>query len=190
MEQVLNFIQITQDVILRPDFASAVILFWIAFVNELIAIFPYTLVLSGQLIFFDGLLSWAFLAKLLVFVAVPVALGSTTSSLIFYVLAYFGGKPAIEKFHNYLHFSWSDVEKVSARFKGAWYDEVIFLILRSMPILPSLPLDVMAGILRMRFWPYFVLTLVGFTIRMMLTLLIVGVGIGDLSQWVFFLYNH
>ena len=190
MEQVLNFIQITQDVVLNPDFGSAIILFWLAFANELIAIFPYTIVLSGQLLFLQDVVSLAVIAKLLVFVAVPVALGSTLSSLIFFGLAYFGGKPAIDKFHKYLPFSWADIEKLSTRFQGAWYDEILFLLLRSMPILPSLPLDIAAGIFRMRFWSYCVLTLVGFTIRMMLTLMIFGLGFNGLSQLLLFVYNY
>jgi hypothetical protein len=34
-----------------------------------------------------------------------------------------------------------------------------------------------------------VLSIVGLTLRMMFTLLIVGIGTGDLSHWLSFLYN-
>ena len=190
MELSSNFVQVIQDVVLRPDLASAIFLFFLSFINELIAVLPYAVVLSGQLLFLKGSLSLALLAKLLVFVAIPVGVGSSIGTLPVYVLAYFGGKPAIDKFQKYLHFSWRDVEKVSSRFKGEWYDEVLFLVLRSIPLLPSFPVNVAAGILRMCFWPYFVLTTVGFIVRMMLMLIIVGLGMESLSQLLIFIYTN
>lgn len=182
MEQALELIKAVQDMVLEPDFGGGLMLLFLSLVNELIPLFPYALVLAGQLLFFGEPLSLSFLSELFFFVALPVGLGSAIGSLIIYGLAYFGGRPAIEKFHKYLHFNWSDVEKVNARFKGAWYDELVFFVLRSLPVLPSMPVNIAAGILRMRFWPYFLLTILGFTVRMMLTMLIIGIGVGTLSQ--------
>ncbi|MCR4279359.1 MAG: VTT domain-containing protein [Candidatus Zambryskibacteria bacterium] len=189
MEEVLNLLYLINDVVLRPDLASAFIIFIFSFVNELLAVIPYALILSGQLIFLTDSLSWALLAKLLVFVAVPVGIGSTFGTLLLYSLAYFGGKPSVSRFRGYLRFSWEDVERVNSRFKGMWYDELIFLIIRSMPVIPSFPLTIAAGFFRMRFLPYLVLTFVGLTIRMMLTLLIIGIGVGSLSELMLLLYN-
>jgi len=190
MQEAISYIHLINDVVLRPDFSSAIIILIFSFVNELLAVVPYALILSGQLIFLNETISWALLAKLLVFVAVPVGLGSTLGTMLLYAVAYFGGKPAVGKFQRYLRFTWADVEKVNARFKGVWYDEVIFLILRSIPVIPSFPVTVAAGFFRMRFLPYFVLTAVGLTVRMMLTLLIVGIGVGSLSELLLFLYNR
>ena len=189
MEEALNILRLINNVVLEPNLTSALIILIFAFANELLAIMPYALILSGQLIFLNETLSIALLAKLLVFVAVPVGIGSAVGTIPFYLLVYFGGKPAVNKFHKYLHFSWRDVEKVSARFTGVWYDEVLFLILRTVPVVPSLPLSLAAGFFRMRFWPYFVLTAVGLTVRMVLTLLLVGFGVGSLSELLFLIYN-
>ena len=123
------------------------------------------------------------------FVSIPVGVGSALGSVPFYVLAYFGGRPAITKFQKYLRFNWSDVEKVSSRFKGEWYDEILFLLLRSIPLLPSLPVNIAAGVLRMNLLPYLVLSIVGFTIRMMLTLLVVALGMEGLSNFLVLLYT-
>lgn len=190
MEQSLDFIQVLQQVVLDPNIGSALPLFFISFLNELIAVFPYVLLLAGQLFFLEDSLTLPMIAKLLVFVAVPVGIGGSLGVLPIYVLSYFGGKPLIEKFHKYLHFSWQDVEKVSQHFKGRWYDEVIFLFLRTIPVLPAFPVSIAAGIFRIRFWPYFILTTVGFIIRMMLTLLLVGVGVESLSQIMFLIYTE
>lgn len=181
MNYSLDILKVIQEVIIDPNFGSAIPLFFISFLNELIALFPYAVVLAGQLLFLDDSLSVSLLARLLVFVAVPVGLGSALGVVPVYVLTYFGGKPVINKFQRYLRFSWGDVEKVQKRFKGEWYDEVLFLLLRTIPILPSLPISIAAGVLRMRFMPYIVLTTVGFIIRMMLTLLVIGMGM-SLSQ--------
>lgn len=189
MQEALNILRLINDVVLEPNITSAIIILIFAFANELVAVVPYALILSGQLIFLDDTLSLALLAKLLVFVAVPVGLGSAIGTIPFYLLAYFGGKPVVNKFHKYLRFSWHDVEKVSARFTGVWYDEIIFWVLRMVPVVPSLPLSLTAGFFRMRFWPYFVLTAVGLTVRMVLTLLLVGFGVGGLSGLLFLIYN-
>ncbi len=182
MDYTLNFLHAAQDIITEPGVGSILPLFILSFVNDLTGIFPFALVLAGQLLFLQKAFTLALAAKLLVFVAVPVGLGSAFGSLPIYALAYFGGKPAINKLHRFLHFSWEDVEKMNQRFKGTVYDEVVFLFLRCMPILPSFPLDIAGGILRMRFWPFFVLTAVGSIIRMMLTMLVVGLSMHSLSQ--------
>lgn len=181
--------QVVQDMVLNPNLDNSIILFFSSFLNELLGLFPYAVVLSGQLVFLDGSISTALFSKLFVFVAIPVGVGSALGTIPVYLISYIGGKPAIHKWGRHLRFSWSDVEKVNSRFSGAWYDELVFLLLRCLPVLPSLPLNIAAGVLRMRFLPYLILTTVGFTIRMILTLLIVGLGTESLSSWLSFLYN-
>ena len=178
----IKLVEVVQNVILAPGMASAMPLFLLSFINDLVGIFPFALVLAGQLIFLEGTFTWALAAKLLVFVAVPVGVGSAFGSMALYIAAYFGGKPLIEKYHKYLRFSWSDVEKIDNYFRGTWYDEVIFLLLRCAPILPASPLSIASGILRMRPWPFFFLTVVGSVVRMMLTLVLVAMGLIGLAQ--------
>ena len=178
----IHFIQMVQGLIIEPSVVSVWPLLAASFLNDLFGVFPFALVLAGQLLFLKGTLTIALAAKLLGFVAVPVGIGSALGSLPIYCLSYFGGKPVINKFHRFLHFSWEDVEKINRRFKGVWYDDVIFLLLRCLPVLPASPLNIAAGILRMRILPFFVLTAVGSIIRMMLTLIAFAIGISGLSQ--------
>ena len=140
MELSANFVQIVQDAVLDPSSNSALALFVSSFLNELVAIFPFDVIL------------------------------------------YLGGKPAINKLQKYLRFSWQDVEKVNLRFRGQWYDEILFLLLRTIPVMPSLPLSIAAGVMRMKFLRYFFLSVLGLVIRMILTLLVVGIGMEGLSQ--------
>ncbi len=179
---MIDSLKVAQDVILDPSVASVVPLLLFSFLNDLTGLFPFALAIAGQLIFLKSAFTMAFAAKLLVFVAVPVGVGSALGSVPLYLAAYFGGKPLINKLRRYIKFSWDDVEKVKSRFSGTWYDEVIFLLLRCTPVLPSFPMDVAGGILQMRFLPFFVLTIVGSIIRMMITLVIFGIGMQGLSQ--------
>lgn len=186
----LDFVATVQNVILHPEVGAFLPLALISFFNELIAVFPYVVLLAGQLFFLHDSLTLAMLAKLLVFVAVPVGIGGTLGVLPVYFLAYYGGKPLIDKYHKFFRFKWEDVERVNRYFRGHWHDEVIFLILRTVPVLPSFPLTIAAGVFRMRLMPYLVLTAVGMIVRMMITILIVGVGVESLSQIVSLIYTE
>lgn len=183
MPDTMHFAGLVVNTVTHPTFASFFPLFVASFFNDLIGIFPFALVLAGQLAFLDGAFSLALAMKLLVFVALPVGLGSALGSVPLYYLAYFGGKPLINRYKRYLRFSWENVERVNGYFHGTWYDELVFLILRCVPVLPSIPLDLAAGIIRMPFAPFFVLTAVGSIIRMMLTLVVVGMSLHGLSQF-------
>lgn len=182
MELSANFAQIIQDVIFRPDFTSALGVFVASFINELFAVLPYNVILSGELFFLKGSFSAVFVTQLFFFVAVPVGFGTAIGSLLTYKLAYFGGKPAIEKAGKYSHLSWESVQKMQSKFKGVWYDEILFLALRSTPLLPSLPINAAAGILRMHLTNYLVLTFFGAVIRMMIMFMLVGLGMSTLAQ--------
>lgn len=183
MISTLHFVDLVKNTVVDPTPASFLPLFFFSFLNDLIGIFPFALVLAGQLVFYQGPFTLALWMKLLVFVALPVGLGSAVGSIPLYLLAYFGGKKVIPKLRRILRFSWEDVEKTSSYFRGVWYDEVVFLALRCVPILPSIPLDLASGILRMRFAPFFVLTAAGSVARMILTLLAVGMSLHGLSQF-------
>jgi len=182
MELSANIVQVIQDMVLRPDLTSAFTLLTSSFINELFPVSPYSIVLSSQMLFLKGPLSFALITKLLLLVSIPVGIGTALGALPVYGVAYLGGKPAIEKLGKYVWLSWNSVEKVESRFKGSWYDEVVFLILRSIPLIPYLPITVAAGIMRMPLIPYFFLTSIGATIRMMIMFMIVGLGVEALAQ--------
>ncbi len=180
MELASNFVKLIQDVVLHPTWTSAIALLVTSTLNELVALLPYNVILSGQTLFLQDAPSLSIFIKLSIFVVVPISIGATLGSLPSYGLAYFGGKPAIDKFSKYLKFSWDSVERLKTKFKGTWYDEIIFLILRAVPFVPGLPVNILAGIIRMRPVPYLVLTLAGNIVDMLLLLIFFGFG----AHWV------
>ena len=180
MELISRLVVIVQSAVLDPSVGSALAVFVFSLLAEILAVFPSAIILSSPLLFFSGNLSIVLIAKYFFFVAVPFGLGNVVGSLPVYGLSYFGGKPAINRFQKYLHFSWKDVEKLEARFKGLWYDELIFLFLRTIPFMFTLPVNIVAGVLRMRIAPYLVLTLVGMTLKLMVMFFLAGLGIINL----------
>ena len=182
MELITDIVQVVQNIVFHPNLTNATVLFLVSLINESFSIVPYPVILSGQLLLLEDPFSITMIIKLSLFVVIPIGIGTTLGSLPVYGLAYFGGKPAIEKFSKYLRFSWDSIERISLRFNGSWYDEILFLILRSVPLLPSLQVNAVAGILRMRPAPYLVLTIAGTIIKMLIMFMFVGFGVEGLVQ--------
>ena len=95
MIEASELIQVIHDMVLAPSFYGGVAVLTTTLLNEILALIPYHILLSGQLLFLEGPLSVELFRNLLLFVAVPVGLGTTIGSLVTYTLAYLGGKPAI-----------------------------------------------------------------------------------------------
>jgi membrane protein DedA with SNARE-associated domain len=178
MELTPHILELAKTAVLHPSIGGFLWLLSVSFVGEVIVQLPLSLLFASQLLLSDAPLTLLAGLKLLALVAFPVALGSTVGSLLAYGISYFGGKPAIEKLKKFLRFSWSDVERFESRFAGNWYDELFFLVLRSAPLTPTLPVSIAAGVLRMKPFRYVVLTLFGTTVRTMLVLLVFGLGGG------------
>lgn len=182
MELSSNLIHIAQDMVLEPGWTGAVAIFWFSLFNELSGVIPYVVIIYGQLFFIDAGSFSTLVSKLFWYTAIPSAVGGTIGSFFIYILAYFGGRSAIDRFGKHLWFSWNNVEKVNRHFKGSWYDELIFLALRCIPVLPSLPITLAAGIIQMSPLTYFVCTLVGFVVRMTIMFLFIGYSLETLAQ--------
>jgi membrane protein YqaA with SNARE-associated domain len=182
MAYSLDLAQAIHNVVINPDIISAFVLLVASMLNDLVALLPANLILSGQILFVREALSYAFFLKLFLFVALPVGIGATIGSFLTYGLAYFGGKPGINKFGKYLRFSWKSVEHLESKFTGLWYDEAILILLRAVPFLPPLPVNIAAGIIRMNFVSYVLCTFVGNIIKVMVTFGIAARGMVALAQ--------
>ncbi len=179
----IDLLTAATELVTEPGPASIWPLFLASFLNDLIGLFPFALVLAGQLAFLKGLFTLTLAAKLLLFVALPVGIGAAVGSIPFYVLSYVGGKALIVKYGKYFRVNWEKVEQTKHYFQGTHYDEVVFFVLRCLPVLPSIPLDLGAGVIRMPFARFLILTTVGSVLRMMITLLVVGLSLRGLSQF-------
>lgn len=160
-----------------------------ALAEELFYIIPSSVVqlTAGVILLGDIAFSWTLLWKAMLIVGLPAAVGVTIGSLPYYALGYFGGKIAIDKWGKWLGINWSQVEALDAKLLKNWWDELIFIGLRALPILPSVILSVGPGVLRLPMRTYLIGSFVGTFIRatvMGFVGALLGSGIDSLAKTI------
>lgn len=163
---------------------GAVGVFLAAFLEEVIAPIPSTIVLVGSgFILASGSFSFEMVYSLVFKVAIPASLGMAIGSLFVFGLAWFFGKPAIDKWGRWFGLSWDDVEKSREKFSKGPKDEITLFILRATPAVPSVAISAFAGLIRFPLRPYLIYSFLGSVVRALI-LGFVGSRVGAL----YFLY--
>lgn len=141
--------------------------FYGSILEELFYVIPSSLVqLSAAAILLGGTsFSWELVGKSILFIGVPASVGVVIGSLPYYALGYFGGKPAIQKWGKWLGVSWDSIEQFDKKLTRTHWDEIIFIGLRALPVLPSVVLSVGPGVLRLPLRTYLVGSFIGTLIR-------------------------
>jgi membrane protein DedA with SNARE-associated domain len=103
--------------------------------------------------------------------------GMTLGSLVAYALAYWGGKPAVERWGRYIGVSWRDIARAEARWSKGVRDEIAIIIARAVPFFPVSPVSVLCGLLRIPLGSFFIATIAGAAIRVSL-LIVCGWYVG------------
>ncbi len=138
-----------------------------AFLEEIIAPIPSSLVAMFAGFFLvpaeHTLLQAIAVASLEV--AIPMSVGVTVGSLIFYTIAYYGGKPIILQYGKWFGLSWALIERTEKRFIKGHADEIILLCLRSLPFVPSVAISAFCGLIRYPVKTFIILSLIGSFIR-------------------------
>jgi len=163
---------------------GAVGVFLAAFLEEVIAPIPSTIVLVGSgFILSSGPISFETFLSLVFKVAIPASLGMAIGSLFVFGLAWFFGKPAIEKWGKWFSLSWEDIEKSREKFSKGPKDEITLFVLRATPAVPSVAISAFAGLVRFPLKPYLIYSFLGSIVRALI-LGFVGSRVGAL----YFLY--
>ncbi len=133
-----------------------------SFVEEVIAPIPSPVILavSGSIAAAQGY-GWLGVAWLL-FVA---SLGKTIGSWVLYVIGSKGEHFLIGRFGRSFGLSHEEVVGFSHRFTGGWKDDVLLFGLRSIPVVPSAPVSVLCGVLRIPIHTFLVSTFLGCYVR-------------------------
>lgn len=132
--------------------------------------------ISPDLSFFQALLPIVFQ------IVLPGSIASTVGAYIGYAIGYFGGKPMVDRWENFLGFSWRDVEALERRFQRGQVDALIFF-LRALPIFPLSVISATAGLLRLPIGQFSLWTFYG-TIPRCLFLGYLGWGLGETYQGI------
>lgn len=173
-EQAISFLENLAKSIPLPLFA-----FLGSIVDELFAPLPspFVPVTAGTLTYEQGL-GFMFLFV----VALTGTLGKIISTLLTYWVA--------DKFEDYLTHSKigkilgvseNEIEKYGRYFNGTRRDDIIMVLLRSLPFIPTLPVSVIAGLIKLNIWTYIWTTFVGTYLRFMFYLIIAYEGVRKYS---------
>jgi membrane protein DedA with SNARE-associated domain len=140
--------------------------FLATFTEEVIAPIPSAVVtLSSGFLFLSGSFSLFLIKELLLIVALPTAMGMTIGSLVIYCVAFWGGKKIIDRLGNFLGVTWQDIEKFEVRADESKWDELGLLVVRILPIVPSVVIGLTAGLMRYNLKKFLIITFIGSFIR-------------------------
>jgi len=120
---------------------------------------PMIIMGAGALLIQPGL-SWsAAFGPIALKIVLPGAVASTLGAYFAYGIAYWGGKPMVDRFGGFLGFDWADIQGMEARLEGR-VPTMIFL-LRALPIVPLSLISAAAGGLRLPLGQFTLWTFIG-----------------------------
>lgn len=98
-------------------------------------------------------------------IGIPAAVGVTIGSLPYYAAGRWGGEWFIKRHGRYVGVSEEKLEEVRSKLGRGRADEIFFGVARALPLVPSLILTIAAGLVRMPFWTYVGLSIMGTFVR-------------------------
>jgi len=123
----------------------------------------------------------------LVFIA---ALAKTASSYVVYVIADKAEDVVVGKFGKYFGVSHKHIERIGFFLTKTWWDNVLLLLARSIPIVPTFPISVGAGVIKYDLKGYLAMTFIGTFIRNIFYLWIAYFGFSQFQTLKEELWNH
>lgn len=154
---IIEYLQTFSQTVPLPIFVTVG-----AAIEEIIAPIPSPLVmtLAGSLSAASGS-HWL----TLVYLAVIGSLAKTVASYIVYVVSDKAEDLVLGKFGKFLGVTHKEVEKLGSQLSGGWKDDLVMLALRAIPIIPTAPVSIISGLLKINLLTFFWTTAVGYAIR-------------------------
>lgn len=138
-----------------------------AFAQEVFPPIPSTVfaITLGFALYAGAPFSIGTIASMIVSVGIPLALGLTVGAVVIYYVFYWGGRPLLDRYGHLIGVSWNDIEKLNERFHGTRWDEYALFLVRAFPLMPSVLINVFAGITRWPIKSFIVLAFTGTVVR-------------------------
>lgn len=156
-EPIIEYLGAFSQTVPLPIFVSVG-----AAIEEIIAPIPSPLVmtLAGSLAAAAGA-HWL----TLLYLAIIGSLAKTVASYIVYVISDKAEDLVLGKFGKFLGVNHKEVEKLGSQLSGGWRDDLVMLALRAIPIIPTAPVSIISGLLKIKLPTFFWTTAVGYTVR-------------------------
>ena len=157
MEQIISLIKTLAHNIPLDGFA-----FIGSFLEEIIAPIPSPLVMTTA-----GTLAHTQNHTLLYlfWLALAASLGKTIASWLYYLLADKTEDLILTRFGKFIGISHKEIESIGKRFNGTWRDDVVLLVVRALPIMPTSLVSVVCGFIKLNMRTYLQSTFIGYFIR-------------------------
>ncbi len=120
----------------------------------------------------------------LLLIGLIAAVSKTFGCWIFYFIADKAEDILTSRFGKLIGFSHKEIENIGKFFSGGIKDDVILAVIRAIPIMPTTPVSLTCGFIKMNLITYLRSTLIGTFIRGMLFLYIGYSGLGILQSTV------
>ena len=133
-----------------------------SFIEELVAPIPSPIIMTMA-----GTIAGAQGRPLfyLLVVAVLSSLAKTGAGWLLYVVADKAEDFLMTHFGKFLGISHDEVEKIGAYLSGGWKDDVVLFLLRSIPVMPSSPISITCGVIKINIKTFLWATFFGSIIR-------------------------
>lgn len=135
---------------------------------------PFVMTLAGSLAKLQGQ-GWIYILWL----SALGAVGKTAGAWVLYIVAdkledLFAGKVG-----KLLGFSHKELEDIGKRLNGGWKDNVVLFVLRALPIMPSAPVSLACGVIKINMRTYISSTFFGTMVRNLLYLYLGYAGVSN-----------
>lgn len=120
---------------------------------------PLIIMGAGAILIEPGLNLAAALFPILIKIVLPGAFASTVGAYFAFLIAYWGGKPMIDRFKAFLGFDWDTVMAMESKLVGRV--SLMIFLLRALPIVPLSLISGAAGVLRIPLWQFTLWTFLG-----------------------------
>lgn len=150
-----------------------------SFVEELIAPIPSPLVmtLSGSLAASQQQpITYLFL------LAMIGAVGKTIGSYLIYIAADRAEDLVMRRLGKFIGITHKEVEAIGKHLNKGWRDDIVLFLLRAIPIIPTAPVSVVSGLIKVKMRTYLVSTLLGTFVRNLLYLYLGFTTVGALES--------
>lgn len=171
---IINYLHQLSGTVPLPLFTSVG-----AAIEEIIAPIPSPLVmtLAGSLAAASGSGG-----LYLVYLAIIGSLAKTMASYLVYLIADKAEDLVMSRFGRLIGVSHKEVERLGRELSGDSKDWLTLLALRAVPIIPTAPVSVIAGLLKLKLTMYLWTTLIGYAVRNYFYLYLGATSIGALES--------
>ncbi len=118
----------------------------------------------------------------LIYLAFIGSLAKSAASYVVYVVSDKAEDFVITKLGRFLGVSHKEIEQFGSQLSGTWKDNLVMLALRAIPIIPTAPVSIISGLLKINVGTFLWTTLVGYGIRNYFYLYLGATSIGALES--------